>query len=387
MIDIILNNDQKTLLTKLRYWFFNEVRFKPYFSYSGAAGTGKTTVITEFIREIGLTEVEYITAAFIGKAVLVLLRKGLNASTIHSLIYHTFFEPIPSTNSCDPPRLKLRFGLKERLSDLLKLIIIDEATMVNDKMKNEILSFGIPVVFIGDMNQLPPIFGVSSVMLKPDFILTELMRQSEDDPIVMFSQDILHDRPLIPGIYGDSKIVDYYPFDESLITDFDMIICGKNKTRDMFNTNIRRDILNRKSIDPIIGDKIICRQNNWDYSLGDIFLTNGLIGYITSLSTSSLYKGYLTIDFRPDFMEESFENLELDYKFIRLSYEEKNDYGMSRFNKFEYGYCITGHLSQGSEYDDVLFINEKFWNKELTKKLAYTAITRARKSITIVNNI
>lgn len=342
--NIVLTDEQKRLIQELKQWYFH--KSKPYYSYSGPPGTGKTTIIRALVEELHLKEDEFITAAYVGKAVLVLLRKGLRASTLHSLIYNTYIEEIkPTINSCEKSKFKLKFILKEQLDPNLKLIIIDEATMVNDKMKDLVLSFGIPVIFLGDINQLPPVFGVSTVMLRPDFILTQLMRQKEDDPIVMFTQMILRGEPIRTGIYGASKVVDYYPIDKTLLTDYDIIICKKNKTREMLNQKIRSDILKRSSIDPVISDKLICRQNNRDQYIDGFFLTNGLIGYIDSIDKSSLYKGYITIDFRPDFLEDvAFENVELDYKYIRLDYSERNSYGMSSFNKFEYGYAITSHL-------------------------------------------
>lgn len=340
--DIILTRSQEILINKLKKWFFS--KSKPYFSYSGGPGTGKTTVIRVFVDEIGLTYDEFITAAYVGKAVLLLLRKGLRASTIHSLIYNVFFDLEKSNNMYDPPKRVLKFGLKDRLSETLKLIIIDEATMVNDKMKDEILSFGIPVVFTGDINQLPPVFGISSVMQNPDFILTELMRQAEDDPIVIIANRILNGQPLYTGTYGLSKIIDHHNIDRTLIDNYDMIICAKNKTRELINTQIRENILGRQNKLPVVGDKIICRQNNWSLSLDEIYLTNGLIGFIEYIDKSFMHKGCVNIDFRPDFMDRSFENVELDAKYIKLDYEDRASYGISRFNKFEYGYAITSHL-------------------------------------------
>ena len=131
---------------------------------------------------------------------------------------------------------------------------------------------------------------------------------------------------------------------------------------------------------------MINRQSDWEYCINGIFLTNGTIGYVTNIDTSTLYKGYTEIDFRPDFMEESFRELKLDYKYFNTPIEQRNSYGISRYNKFEYGYCITTHTSQGSEYPRVLFIDQPFHDKETTKKLQYTAITRAREQITIVRD-
>ena len=53
-------------------------------------------------------------------------------------------------------------------------------------------------------------------------------------------------------------------------------------------------------------------------------------------------------------------------------------------NKFEFGYALTTHLVQGSEFPDVLYIDEWMHDEDLTRALRYTAVTRAERSITIV---
>jgi exodeoxyribonuclease-5 len=247
-----------------------------------------------------------------------------------------------------------------------------------------LLSLGIPVIFVGDHNQLPPVIGKSSMLDKPDFILTKIMRQAENDPIVYLSQCILNDIPIEYGKYGNSEVISSIPIDRRVITDYDIILCAKNKTRDELNTEIRDNVLNIRSREPIIGDKMICRQNNWDECLGNIFLTNGLVGNITNIDYSTLYKNIIFIDFKPDFMDESFECIPLDYKYLRTPVNERNNYGMSDYNKFEFAYVITTHLSQGSEYNRVLFMDEWFHDEDLTRKLRYTAITRAKDMITMV---
>ena len=127
------------------------------------------------------------------------------------------------------------FSRKKKLEWPYRLIVIDEASMVNDDLRDDILSFNVPVIFIGDMNQLPPIFGKSSVMLKPDFVLTKIMRQAEGDPIIKLSQDVLHGRPLIPGEYGKSRVVTSLPRDEHFLFDYDIILTTNNNMREMIN--------------------------------------------------------------------------------------------------------------------------------------------------------
>lgn len=386
----LLNDGQSQLIKNLTSWFHDwenghRIGEHPqWYAYSGAAGTGKTFTVKAFIDSIGLEAEEYICCAYVGKAVLNLQKHELPACTIHSLIYHTLIEKIPLDPDGMAYKLAMRFLLKDHLDPNLRLIICDEATMVNNDMRDKMLSFGLPIIFIGDMNQLPPVFGESEVMAFPDFTLTQIMRTAEDDPIVQLSQMVLKDIPYDYGYYGACRVVDHHDIDKSLLSDFDVILCGKNATRDRMNQHILFDVLHRPDNIPFLGAKVVNRQNNWDIAVDGVSLTNGLMGEITNISKSRSYLGYYKIDFKPDFMDSEFEGLKIDRNYIRASYETRKNFGLTKFEKFEYAYTITVHISQGSEWARVLFLDEPFWDAELTKKLRYTAITRATSEIEIV---
>ena len=185
-------------------------------------------------------------------------------------------------------------------------------------------------------------------------------------------------------MYGKSKVVSHHPVDQSLITDYDVILCGKNKTREELNDTIRENILHFQGRKPMLGDKIICRQNDWSEMLNGIYLTNGLVGTITDIDYCSLYRNIVYLDFQPDFMEESFAKLSIDYKYMKADWKERKDFGFTKLSKFEYAYALTVHLSQGSEYPRVLYIDEPFHDPDTQRRLQYTAITRAMDQITYV---
>lgn len=381
MSEIILNEDQSTLMGKLEDWYNHFDPFvKPYFSYSGRAGTGKTTVITEFVSRLGLNRNEYVCCALIGKAVLVMQKKGLPAQTIHSLIFEVIF-----SGSGDDEPSRFEFKLKESLPKALKLIIVDEATMVPDDMVELILSFGIPVIFTGDMHQLPPVFGNSTVMMKPDHMLRQLMRQSENDPIVWIADKFYNGFRVPYGEYGQCHVMDNLFMGENLLNDYDVILCASNKTRDVLNNYIRNEILGiHKDKYPYIGDKMICRQNEWSIMLDGYSLTNGTVGYIRDLvlprrRDANMKRPRMKISFQPDYMPKSkqFKHLSLDLNYLWATPQERKFIGLTQNIKFEYGYALTTHLSQGSEYPRVLFIDEPAFDSETRCRLKYTAATRA----------
>lgn len=386
-MSIELTDEQKELKRKLIHWYHHYGTGKPYFYYSGAAGTGKTTVMKSMIDDLGLKDNEVIACAYVGKAVLVLMRHGLNASTIHSFAYMPRFvteneiEFDDFGNPVKKAKKKLEFVLRPSVSKDLKLIFLDERSMINDKMLNDLLSFGIPIVMAGDMNQLEPVFGSATDMDTPDFILTKIMRQAEDDPIVWLSQCILNDTPIDYGTYGRSRVLRSVNFGSNLLKDYDIILCAKNKTRDDFNNRIREELLGYTSPKPMLGEKMICRKNDWSEYLNGIYLTNGLVGYVRDINYCSLHRDIVYMNFQPDFMEESFEKLKVDYKFLKADWKERKNFGFSDMSRFEYAYAITTHLSQGSEYSRVLFMDEPFGKRDTQKRLRYTAITRAKDAI------
>ena len=102
----------------------------------------------------------------------------------------------------------------------------------------------------------------------------------------------------------------------------------------------------------------------------------GLVGYITDINLENSTSKRLTIDFRPEFMTESFIDLPMDREYLKLPAQYRKSH-MSRLNKFEYGYAITCHLAQGSQYNKVIVINEPFGDYQFRRQWLYTAVTRA----------
>jgi exodeoxyribonuclease-5 len=230
-------------------------------------------------------------------------------------------------------------------------------------------------------------------MNNPDFILTQIMRQEEGDPIVQLSQMVLHDIPLFEGEYGRSRVVREYILNKKSLYEFDQILCTTNKMRNNVNQFIRYELLGFHTPEPRLGERVICRKNNWALSCGGFALTNGLSGIITEIHRKPMKGRKLTINFHPDIFDEieelcnvDFECLDIDYNHLISNNSDDTNILFNKLERFEYAYAITVHLSQGSEYPNVLFLDQGFPDPSLSKKARYTAITRASKSITIVCN-
>lgn len=391
-MNIQLTDEQTLLVKKAKDWYFNASTGQ-VFQYSAPAGAGKSTVMHAIIEDIGLDETEVAPMAYTGAAAIVMRLNGFhNACTIHSWLYEPreFTTLDEKTNKF---RKDFRFVYRGVPKNKYRLICIDEGSMVPRHMLEDILKSDLKVLVCGDLNQLPPVKDSPAFLYDGEiFRLTKIMRQSTNSAIVEMSQRILHGLPLIPGEYGDVTILQKEDFDrymDSLITNTHIVLCGTNSSRDWINDHIRTNILNIRDNLPHFGERVICRKNNWKIEVDGINLANGLVGTVKSAPSISTFENdsSFSMDFTPDlFPQITFENINCDYKYFQADNklrQEMKSFGSPNYRpngeKFEYGYAITTHLSQGSQYIDGIYLQEYMGGgPEYLKHLNYTAITRFR---------
>lgn len=335
----------------------------------GYAGTGKTTLALELANGV---KGEVLFGAFTGKAALVLRKKGCEgARTIHSLIYRLDEE----TPSAQPV-----FKLNEHsdVSDA-KLVIIDECSMVGEDLARDLLSFGTKVLVLGDPAQLPPVKGQGFFTnAEPDIMLTEVHRQARDNPIIAMSMKIREGGKLELGDYGSSRVITRAQIGSQDILDAGQVIVGLNRTRQSYNRRIRT-LLGRAGDMPVIGDKLVCLRNDRVKRL--------LNGGLWSIGKVRKQKGELVdLDVLPDdaTAETKPTKVKVRQEFFngtddKLEWEDKR--GSSEFT---YGYALTCHKSQGSQWADVVVFHEASAFREDAARWRYTAITRAAEKVTVV---
>jgi exodeoxyribonuclease-5 len=357
------SSQQKDALRKFDYWFRNESNRKKLFTMAGFAGTGKTTIAKHFASMI---DGDVLFAAFTGKAANVLRTKGCEgARTIHSLIYRYQED----NNGVGKFVLNRDSSLKNA-----KLLILDECSMVNEKIAKDLLSFKTPICVLGDPGQLPPIEGLDwFFQKKPDVFLTEIHRQALENPIIALSKRIREQQKISIGIYGDSVIKKNVTIEELLSTD--QIIVGRNETRKSLNSMIRKK-LNFISIYPEKKDRLICLKNHKDYEI-----YNGQIFQVLSNPVIEEKKKQIRMSIEDDdnniyslFAHTSDFNIE-------HSRPQKLD---AKFATFDFAYAITAHKSQGSQWNNIVIFDESWCFREYSSRWLYTAITRAAKKMTLI---
>ena len=432
----MLNTQQSEAALLIKKWFQTKNKQKQVFFLSGYAGTGKTFLVNFLINNIlNLDSEDVVFCAYTGKAVSVILQKGEHdAVTIHKLIYNT----VEKEYEVDGKKIKKVEFIRKPSIPNYKLIVLDEVSMVDKKIMNDLLFYGIPILACGDKAQLPPVGGYQLDFLeKPDYTLTEIVRQSEENTIVRIATKARNGEYIPTGNYGDVVVINKDTISDEymkkILLGMDQIICGTNKTRFMLN-DLVRSYHGYPDLEPQYGEKLICTSNNWAVTFGEddkFSLVNGTIGYVNGYRHMHSVDDIAKIDiFRPDFIDNDVDaiyDILVDSSLLEKN-ERKHDLGskifkmsdgsykikskpvrlpnesrmkfMSRvkesvmasrnaeseeaINFFEYAYAISCHKSQGSEWDKVVVFDEShIFGKEANRWL-YTAITRAKKKLIII---
>ena len=368
-----------------------------YTVIAGYAGSGKSTLVRFIIEALDVEESKVCYATFTGKAAQVLAKKGnKNSMTLHKLLYDSI--PRPGGGFYRKPKHYLDYTV----------VVVDEVSMAPKSIMDKLFSHNVYVICLGDPFQLPPIDKDEDNHLldKPHVFLDEIMRQAAESGIIRLTMDIRDQKPLE---YVKNDQVQIYPasaLNKGMLDWADQVLTATNLTRYSMNDCMRE--MKGFGPEPCDGDKIICLRNYWDsynYTNGDP-LVNGTIGTLKNPTPgiikvplyaynpgiinileggfiSELGEDFGSINMDPRIMQGGESELEWRDKY-RLN-KLKNRIGDVIPKEFTYGYAITCHKAQGSEWDKVLVIEEKFpFNKVEHARWLYTAATRAADKLVIV---
>jgi exodeoxyribonuclease-5 len=420
---------------KIKAWFGDSD--EQVFRLFGYAGTGKTSTARYLIEQLGVRAVQY--AAYTGKAAYVLRTKGCaDASTIHSLVYlpsekarahlRELLELLEAetddmkrailTRQIEAENRKLEspsWILREPEDTALAsadLLVIDEVSMVGERVALDLLSFGTKTLVLGDPAQLPPVDGGGFFIdAEPDHLLTEIHRSALDSPVTRIATTVrgaqVGEREYgITGRDGDSGRVDRISIAELLA--FDQVLCGTNKTR-WQALHLLRALRGLATEMPTAGDRIMILANS-----GSAEVFNGQQFAVRAAVDLEGRDDRIRLDVTDD------EGNERDLVCWRAGFtgiegetQAKRD-GRGSVAAATFGQAITVHKAQGSQWDRVLVVDESsVFASIATKEEAqarrkvgmpdvghsraaghragqrwlYTAATRAAERVTIINRL
>jgi exodeoxyribonuclease-5 len=358
--------EQARALDEVGRWLKTRGRGDQVFRLFGYAGTGKTTLARHLAEGI---DGDVVFAAYTGKAALVMRARGCpDARTIHSLIYR------PKDVESEEPAFELN---GDSVAAQAQLIVIDECSMVDEELGRDLLSFGRPILVLGDPAQLPPVKGGGYFTeAEPNVMLTEVHRQAAGDPIVHLSMLVREGHRLTPGVWGETRVIRREDLETSLVTGADQVLVGLNRTRRLYNRRLR-ELFGRTSGTPEAGDKLVCLRN--DRKKG---LLNGGVWRVKT--AGGLRNGRLRMTVTP---EEDPGAKPQRIGVIPAFFESEEEIPFSlrkNSDEFDYGYALTVHKSQGSQWDEVVLFDESYAFREHRHRWLYTGVTRAAKKLTVV---
>ena len=436
-----LKGDQPQAANKFGQWLKDLT--SPIFKLGGYAGTGKTWLLAYLIHNLG--KFDFYCCAPTGKAASVLQRKlaeaGLDVkvTTIHHLLYNVKMNPLEIKHQMLSEKFQIleskrkhieslllgeipedeiqnlkenitRFtaesaSLKQELEDTASelakentgfdfhadqaftnktIIFVDEGSMVDNDIREDLGRTGARLVVIGDPGQLPSVRKGDWFERTPfDHVLQVIQRQALESPIIRLASDI-RQGAYNPNQYtsGAARVVNKKMVTHEQWLDADQIITGKNVSRHRLNKWYR----NKKGITvdlPIQGEKLICLKN-----MDEGLFVNG----VQFIAEDDAYQaaGNTFLDF--NYEGVSFTNKQIDPFACLNTYDpalvQAPYYQRRGLMELDFGYAITCHKAQGSEWPSVLVCDDamKQNDYDFRKRWLYTAATRAKDELLLVTN-
>lgn len=388
----MLSPDQTVVLDQVMAWIRDGDR--PYLTLGGLAGTGKTTLVSVLANEMDASKIAF--AAFTGKAASVLARKlraaGVrmpNCSTLHRLMYKPLFDDGQVVGW-------------EKVDALgVKLVVVDEASMLSTELWNDLCSFGVPILAVGDHGQLPPVGDNPGLMAAPHLRLEQIHRQAAGNPIIGLAHHVRQGGSVRSARIDprDARVA----FARSALDAVELLggiemlrqkplevgaICGRNATRMRLNEAIRAKFGFGGPV-PDPGEVVICLRN-----FPPIF--NGLRGVFREptglppydVTKFGVFKGAIEL---PD------DNLLFDGDINCHQFGREKTFGSTKEipgepsnhrqagTLWDFGYGLTCHKAQGSQFDQcVVLSGDSFGDSDTRKRWLYTAVTRAAERLVLI---
>lgn len=372
---------------------------------TGGPGTGKTTTINGIIRYFEMEGLDIYLAAPTGRAAKRMTEAtGYEAKTIHRML--------ELTGAPEEKSGSIHFERNAQNPLEADVIIIDEMSMVDIFLMHALLSAvvaGTRLILVGDVNQLPSV-GPGSVLKDiiasgefPVVELVKIFRQASQSDIVVNAHKINQGVP----VSLDNKSMDFFflkRYDANVIISVVITLIQKKMPKFVdaepydiqVLTPMRKGLLGVERLNIILqqylnppskekkekehgkglfreGDKVMQIKNNYqlEWEIRGLYgipvekgvgVFNGDTGIIKEINT---FAETITVEFdERRFVEYSFKQLE----------------------ELELAYAITIHKAQGSEYPAVIIPLLAGPKMLMNRNLLYTAVTRARKCVTLVGD-
>jgi len=403
---------------------------------TGYSGTGKSFLVSKIIEELLFTKksIRIAITAPTNKAVRVLKNLSMisddNARvdfiTLHSLLGL-------KRNITHEGKEEYKQLFNGGNLDEYSVVLVDEVSMLDNELywvlKSQAEINKIMVLFIGDRAQIPPVNGGESILfsslLDNNYNLTEIIRQSNGNPIIKLAETIRQNEKFEKETIMDENnngvaylkinteepLLDMYFNSEHFRenANFVKVLAWTNSAVNYYNSKIRTLIYGENCGKLCVGEKMVCNKPITN-SKNQVILNNNdefeVISFVMKKETRSYDFSYYEVTINCDgnilkikllaeksetafskqvnVLKKAAENAKV---MDRRSAWTKYYKFLERYADVKYNYALTVHKSQGSTFDNVIVINvdiNRVLNQIERNKLLYTAITRAKNRLFVI---
>lgn len=393
---MVFTNDQYEGLSKLNKWYdkYNHQCIK----LCNFIGTGAWELIQSFISASDLQPYEVAYLSYDQRHVMDLALYQYHAYYINRFIYNyiriTNLDTLPVFSN--DPRAVSEYhwekSIKKKIAKKYKLLVVFDATLMDEKTLDDLMSFNIPIILVYDPILLPnidsPIYNT-----KPNIILKEINNAYVGNPLVLFAYRILSGERLKVGSYDNVNVVSQKNMNVYNLKSSNMNLTISNTLMNETNAMYRNIIQKNKTGTNRLGDRLILTKDLYDKELVNnkekrirLYMTKGLVGKITKLNRHVQRTKYLPIEFTTDFYKTPFTEIVMDRHYLNKIEFTNRQLVPEDIAYFDYAFSLSVEKARIGYWDKVTLLADEneYNNEELQKRLMYTAINKTKYNLTIV---
>lgn len=392
---MILTNDQYYALGKLERWYRKNNH--QVIDISGIVGTGVWDVIQKFLDDFEFDPKEVMYLSYNQRQVVELAAQRRHAYYINGIIYkYTRIVNFDSLSVINPQSEVLDYQWKKEvrksIKGFYKIIIVLDASLLDKNTLDDLMTFGLPIILLRDPWLIPsPNSYIAS--REPNITLFDPHPDLMKNPITYFSHRILHNEPLVSGNYDNVSIVPRKQMNLYNLKSSDMVLTMNSQTRWDINKLYREKIMHLKTIENVVGERVIVMNTLYGHKLVNsdeknikVYLTKGMIGYLSKCNKHAINTKYVPIEIKPEFYYDTFTDLYMDRHYLNGVDTPSRQQIPDEYLQLQYAYALTPDLARLSHWDKVTVIadNNQTLDSIQMQSMLYTAVTRAHERLTLI---
>lgn len=394
-MELSLTSDQYNALNVLERWY--QKCSHQFIDLAGPIYTGTWDLVQLFLDQVGFDKREVMYITYDQKRALELGYNKYHAYYIYGKLYkytrHVDFDTIPILNPrSDHIEFHWTKEVRTHIDSRYRIIVVLDASLMSENELWDLSKWGLPIILLRDPYVIPT--ADSYMYLRdPNILLDEPSPRYIQHAIYYIADRLIHGHKIEISAYRDSNVIRRKDLRMHNLRSSSMNITLNSETRDAINRAYRDRMYRDRNQFTNLNERVYlssshyqeCIKNSTESNIR-VYLMKGITGYLSKVNRHAAVTRYVGCDFTPDFYHEPFVGLYMDRDYLLR--RDSNSRQMIPDDRvlFEYAYALTPQLSRTNHWDYVTVILDDYseYDDKLREMMAYTAITRATKSVTLV---